>query len=50
VALAELPEAAGRWENAVEVWRMLAVELKSQPNSIWPDRVDAAIKWLSGKR
>jgi hypothetical protein len=49
VALAELLEAAGRSANALEVWKMLAFELKSQPHSIWSDRVDAAIKRLSRK-
>jgi hypothetical protein len=50
VALAQLLEAAGRSANALEVWKMLAVELKSQPHSIWSDRVDAAVKRLSGKQ
>jgi hypothetical protein len=50
VALAELLEAAGRTANALEVWKMLAVELKSLPHSIWSDRVDAAIKRLSRKQ
>ena len=50
VAMAELLEAAGRSENALEAWKMLAIELKSQPHSIWSDRVDAAIKRLSRKR
>jgi hypothetical protein len=50
VALAELLEAADRSANALEVWKMLATELKSQPHSIWSDRVDAAIKRLSRKR
>jgi len=49
VALAESLEAAGRSANALEVWKMLAIELKHQPHSIWSDRVDAAIKRLSGK-
>jgi hypothetical protein len=49
VALAESLEAAGRSENALEAWKMLAIELKSQPHSIWSDRVDAAIKRLSRK-
>ena len=49
VALAESLEAAGRSANALEAWKMLAVELKSQPHSIWSDRVDAAIKRLSRK-
>jgi hypothetical protein len=47
VALAESLEAAGRSANALEVWKMLAIELKSQPHSIWSGRVDAAIKRLS---
>jgi hypothetical protein len=49
-ALAESLEAAGRSQEALETWKMLAAELKSQPHSIWSDRVDAAIKRLSGKR
>jgi hypothetical protein len=47
VALAELLEDAGRSANALEIWKMLAVELKTQPHSIWSERVDAAIKRLS---
>jgi hypothetical protein len=50
VALGESLEAAGRSANAVEVWKVLAVELKSQPGSIWSDRVDAGIRRLSGKK
>jgi len=50
VALAESLEAAGRSANALETWKMLATELKSQPHSIWSDRVDKAIKRLSSKR
>jgi hypothetical protein len=50
VALAESLEAAGRSQNALQAWKMLAIELKSQPHSIWSDRVDAAIKRLSRKR
>ena len=50
VALAESLEAAGRSQDALEAWRMLATELKSQPGSIWSDRADAAIKRLSRKR
>ncbi len=50
VALAESLEAAGRSANALEAWKMLSVELKSHPHSIWSDRVDAAIKRLSSKR
>ena len=49
VALAESLEAAGRPANALEVWKMLAGEVKSQPHSIWSDRVDAAIRRLSRK-
>ena len=49
VALAESLEAAGRSESALKVWKTLALELKSQPHSIWSDRVNAAIKRLSGK-
>jgi hypothetical protein len=48
--MAESLEAAGRFANALEAWKMLAAELKSQPHSIWSDRADAAIKRLSGKR
>ena len=50
VALAESLEAAGRSANALEVWMMLAGELKSQPHSSWSDRVDAALKRLARKR
>jgi hypothetical protein len=50
VALAESLEAAGRSANALEVWKMLAAELKSQPHSIWSDRVDAAIKRWSRQK
>ena len=50
VALAESLEAAERPQEALQAWNMLAVELKSQPHSIWSDRVDAAIKRLSLKR
>lgn len=50
VALAESLEAAGRSQDALEAWKMLAAELKSQPGSIWSDRADAAIKRLSRKR
>jgi hypothetical protein len=50
VALAKSLEGAGRSQDALEAWRMLAAELKSQPHSIWSDRAGAAIKRLSGKR
>ena len=50
VALAELLEAAGRSQDALETWNMVAAELKSQPHSIWSDRVDTAIQRLSRKR
>jgi hypothetical protein len=50
VALAESLEAAGRSRDALEAWKMLAVELKSQPGSTWSNRVDAAINRLSRKR
>jgi hypothetical protein len=50
VALAEALEAAGRSQDALEAWKMLAAELKPQPHSIWSDRADAAIKRLSRKR
>jgi hypothetical protein len=49
VALAESLETAGRSQNALEVWKGIATELKSQPHSVWADRVYAAIKRLSGK-
>lgn len=49
VALAESLEEAGRSQNALEAWKRIAVELKSQPHSIWSNRVDAAIKRLSRK-
>jgi hypothetical protein len=49
VALAESLEAAGRSQDALEAWKTVAGELKSQPHSIWSDRVDAAIKRLSRK-
>lgn len=47
VALAESLEAAGRPQDALETWKMVAAALKSQPHSIWSERVDAAIKRLS---
>jgi hypothetical protein len=50
VALAQSLEAASRSQEALEAWRMLAIELKSQPHSIWSGRIDAAIKRLSRKR
>jgi hypothetical protein len=50
VALAESLEAADRSRDALEAWKMLAVELKSQPGSTWSNRVDAAINRLSRKR
>jgi hypothetical protein len=50
VALAESLEAAGRSQDALEAWKVVAGELKSQPHSVWSDRVDAAIKRLSRKR
>jgi hypothetical protein len=50
VALAEVLEEAGRSPDALEVWKQVAVDLKSQPHSIWTERVDSAIKRLSGKR
>jgi hypothetical protein len=49
LALAEALDAAGRPQDALEAWKSVAVELKSQPHSIWSDRVNAAIKRLSGK-
>ena len=49
LALAELLEVVGRSANALEVWKMLAIEKKYQPHSIWSGRVDAAIKRLSRK-
>jgi hypothetical protein len=50
VALAESLEAAGRSRDALEAWKMLAAELKSQPGSTWSSRVDAAINRLSRRR
>lgn len=50
VALAELLEAAGHSQDALETWNMVAAELQSQPHSIWSDRVETAIKRLSRKR
>jgi hypothetical protein len=50
VALAESLEAAGRSQDALEAWKMVAAELKSQLHSVWSDRVDAAIKRLARKR
>jgi hypothetical protein len=50
VGLAVSLEAAGRSQDALEGWKMLAAEFKLKPHSIWSDRVDAAIKRLSGKR
>ena len=37
VARGELLEAAGRSANTLEAWKLLAAELKSQPNSIWTE-------------
>jgi hypothetical protein len=50
MALAESLEAAGRPQDALEAWKTLAAELKSQPGSTWSNRVDASIKRLSRKR
>jgi hypothetical protein len=50
VALAESLEAAGRSPDALQAWKDIATDLKSQPHSIWSDRVDAAIRRLSRKR
>jgi len=50
VALAESLAAAGRSQDALQAWKKLAAELKSQPGSTWSNRVDAAVKRLSGKR
>ncbi|HTB86579.1 MAG TPA: hypothetical protein VK743_01435 [Steroidobacteraceae bacterium] len=50
VALAESLEEAGRSQNALDAWKKIAVELKSQPHSIWSERADAAIKRLSPKK
>jgi hypothetical protein len=50
LALAESLEAANRPQDALEAWNRAAAELKSQPHSIWSDRVGAAIKRLSRKR
>lgn len=47
VALTEEPEPAGRLQDALQAWKRVAVEFKSQPPSIWSDRVDAAVKRLS---
>ena len=50
VALAESLEVAGRTQEALQTWRALAAELKLQPDSIWSNRVDAAINRLTRKR
>ena len=50
VALAQSLESAARPQDALEVWKSLQAELKSQPHSIWSDRVDAAVRRLAGKR
>ena len=50
MALAESLEAAGRSQDSLEAWKILANELKSQPHSIWTDRVAAAIDKLSLKQ
>jgi hypothetical protein len=50
VALAEMLEEADRPQDALEAWKQVASELKSQPRSIWTERVDSAIKRLFGKR
>ena len=49
VALAESLEKLGQSQESLEAWKKVALELKSQPHSIWTDRVDAAIKRLSRK-
>jgi hypothetical protein len=49
VALAVSQETAGRTQEALQTWKDLAVELKSQPHSIWSNRVDAAIVKLAHK-
>jgi hypothetical protein len=46
VALAATLESAGRTHDALQTWKTLAAQLKSQPHSVWSDRVDAAIKRL----
>jgi hypothetical protein len=50
MALAESLEAAGRSRDALEAWKKLAAQLKSQPGSTWSKRVDAAINRLSRSR
>jgi hypothetical protein len=50
VALAVSLESAGRSGDALEAWKMVAAELKSQPHSVWADRVAAALKRLSRKQ
>jgi hypothetical protein len=50
VALAESLEAAARPQDALEAWKSLQAALKSQPHSIWSDRVDSAVRRLSGKK
>jgi hypothetical protein len=49
IALAVSQQTAGRTQEALQTWKDLAVELKSQPHSIWSDRVDAAIVKLARK-
>jgi hypothetical protein len=50
VALAESLEAAAHPQDALAAWKSLEVDLKSQPHSIWSDRVDAAVRRLSHKK
>jgi hypothetical protein len=50
VALAETLEVAGRTPEALQTWKALASELKSQPDSVSSKQADAAIKRLSGRR
>jgi hypothetical protein len=50
VALAESLESAGRPQEALEAWKTLEAELRSQPHSIWSVRVTTAVRRLSQKR
>jgi hypothetical protein len=50
VALAESLETAARPQDALDIWKTLEVDLKSQPHSIWSDRADAAVRRLSHKK
>jgi hypothetical protein len=50
VALAMVLEDAGRSAEALDHWKQLSADLKSQPNSVFIPRINAAIKRLSSKK